>query len=175
MADFGNPMLVGANYHVLATEAYAQVIGAWNLPMGAVLSVVLVVPTLIVFFVQRYYLEKNSYVTVTGKPVAGLTRVTVSPAVRWLLFAICLFIDLTILLIIGVVFMFAFTKTFGYYYTFTTEYFVEGVLRSTSMQNSWIASITTAAITTVLGILLAFLMLRRRFPGRAVMLSLIHI
>ncbi|WP_462332665.1 ABC transporter permease [Schwartzia sp. (in: firmicutes)] len=169
LADFGNPMLVGANYHVLATEAYAQVVGAWNLPMGAVLSVVLVVPTLLVFFVQRYYLEKNSYVTVTGKPVSGLTRVTVSPAVRWMLFAVCLFIALTILLIIGVVFMFAFTRTFGYDYTFTMDYFIEGVLQSASMKNSWIASITTAGITTVLGILLAFLTLRRRFPGRALL------
>ena len=169
LADFGNPMLVGANYHVLATEAYAQVVGAWNLPMGAVLSVVLVVPTLLVFFVQRYYLEKNSYVTVTGKPVSGLNRVTVSPAVRWMLFGVCLFIALTILLIIGVVFMFAFTRTFGYDYTFTMDYFVEGVLQSASMKNSWIASIATAGITTVLGILLAFLTLRRRFPGRAVL------
>ena len=67
LADFGNPMLVGGNYHVLATEAYTQVTGAWDLPMGATLSVFLVIPTLIVFFVQRYYLEKNSYVTVTGK------------------------------------------------------------------------------------------------------------
>lgn len=63
LADFGNPMLVGGNYHVLATEAYAQVTGAWDMPMGATLSVFLVIPTLIVFFVQRYYLEKNSYVT----------------------------------------------------------------------------------------------------------------
>jgi iron(III) transport system permease protein len=137
--------------------------------MGAVLSVVLVVPTLLVFFVQRYYLEKNSYVTVTGKPVSGLNRVTVSPAVRWMLFGVCLFIALTILLIIGVVFMFAFTRTFGYDYTFTMDYFVEGVLQSASMKNSWIASIATAGITTVLGILLAFLTLRRRFPGRAVL------
>lgn len=58
LADFGNPMLVGGNYHVLATEAYTQVTGAWDLPMGAVLSVFLVIPTLLVFFVQRYYLEK---------------------------------------------------------------------------------------------------------------------
>ena len=68
LADFGNPMLVGGNYHVLATEAYTQVTGAWDLPMGATLSVFLVIPTLIVFFVQRYYLEKNSYVTVTESP-----------------------------------------------------------------------------------------------------------
>lgn len=59
LADFGNPMLVGGNYHVLATEAYTQVTGAWDLPMGATLSVFLVIPTLIVFFVQRYYLERT--------------------------------------------------------------------------------------------------------------------
>ena len=169
LADFGNPMLVGANYHVLATEAYAQVVGAWNLPMGAVLSVFLVIPTLIVFFIQRYYLEKNSYVTVTGKPVAGLTRVTVSPAVRWMLFAFCCFISFSILLIIGVVCLFAFTRTFGYDYTFTMDYFIEGVLQSSSLKNSWMASMTTAVVTTLLGIALAFLTLRRRFPGRAVM------
>ena len=61
LADFGNPMLVGGNYHVLATEAYTQVTGAWDLPMGATLSVFLVIPTLIVFFVQRYYLEHILY------------------------------------------------------------------------------------------------------------------
>jgi len=52
LADFGNPMLVGGNYQVLATEAYTQVTGAWDLPMGATLSVFLVIPTLIVFFIQ---------------------------------------------------------------------------------------------------------------------------
>ncbi len=169
LADFGNPMLVGANYHVLATEAYAQVVGAWNLPMGAVLSVVLVVPTLAVFFIQRYYLEKNSYVTVTGKPVGGLSRVTVGPVARWLFFAFCLLVCLVILLIIGVVCLFAFTRTFGYDYTFTMDYFIEGVLQSASMKNSWIASMTTAVTTTLLGIALAFLTLRRKFPGRGLM------
>ena len=104
--------------------------------MGAVLSVVLVIPTLAVFFIQRYYLEKNSYVTVTGKPVGGLMRVTVSPVVKWLLFVFCCFVCATILLIIGVVCLFAFTRTFGYDYTFTLDYFIEGVLQSSSMQNS---------------------------------------
>ena len=118
---------------------------------------------------QRYYLEKNSYVTVTGKPVAGMQRVTVGPVAKWLLFACCSFIALMIILIIGVVFLFAFTKTFGYDFTFTTEYFVEGVLQSEAMQNSWIAAVSCAALTTILGIALAFLTLRRRFPGRTVM------
>ena len=119
--------------------------------------------------IQRYYLEKNSYVNVTGKPVAGLERVTVSPAVRWMLFAFCCFISFSILLIIGVVCLFAFTRTFGFDYTFTMDYFIEGVLQSSSLKNSWMASMTTAVVTTLLGIALAFLTLRRRFPGRAVM------
>lgn len=169
LADFGNPMLVGGNYHVLATEAYTQVTGAWDLPMGATLSVFLVIPTLLVFFVQRYYLEKNSYVTVTGKPVAGLIRVTAGPVATWLFFAFCLLLCSAILMIIGVVFLFAFTVAFGADYTFTLQYFKEGVIQSNVMAHSWVASMSTAAITTVFGIALAFLTIRKRFPGRTVM------
>lgn len=169
LADFGNPMLVGGNYHVLATEAYAQVTGAWDMPMGATLSVFLVIPTLIVFFIQRYYLEKNSYVTVTGKPVSGLIRVTASPLVTRLLWCFCMLVSLVILMIIGVVFLFAFTVAFGADYTFTLQYFREGVIQSKVMLHSWVASMSTAAITTVLGIALAFLTIRKKFPGRTVM------
>lgn len=169
LADFGNPMLVGGNYHVLATEAYAQVVGAWDLPMGATLSVFLVIPTILVFFVQRYYLEKNSYVTVTGKPVSGLNRITVGPMATWLFFLFCATVSIVILSIILVVCLFAFTKTFGYDYSFTLDYFIEGVLQSTVMQNSWIAAMSTAAITTVFGIALAFLTIRKKFPGRVLM------
>lgn len=169
LADFGNPMLVGANYHVLATEAYTQVVGAWDLPMGATLSVFLVIPTVLVFFVQRYYLEKTSYVTVTGKPVAGLIRVTCGPVAKWALFAFCCFMCTAILLIITVVFLFAFTKTFGYDWAFTMDHFIEGVMQSTVMHNSWVASMSTAAITTLFGIALAFLTIRKQFPGRVAM------
>lgn len=169
LADFGNPMLVGGNYHVLATEAYTQVTGAWDLPMGATLSVFLVIPTLLVFFIQRYYLEKNSYVTVTGKPVAGLIRVTAGPTAKWLLWIFCMLLCLAILMIIGVVILFAFTVAFGYDYTFTLQYFREGVLQSRVMPNSGVASMSTAAITTVLGIALAFLTIRKKFPGRNIM------
>lgn len=169
LADFGNPMLVGGNYHVLATEAYTQVVGAWDLPMGATLSVFLVVPTILVFFIQRYYLEKNSYVTVTGKPVAGLVRVTCGPMATWCFFAFCLALCSAIILIMGVVLLFAFTESFGTDYSFTMSHFVEGVLQGGVMKNSWIAAMSTAAITTLFGIALAFLTIRKRFPGRTLM------
>ena len=78
-------------------------------------------------------------------------------------------LSLGILMIIGVVVLFAFTVSFGADYTFTLEYFKEGVINSNVMVNSWVASMSTAAISTVFGIALAFLVLRKKFPGRTVM------
>ena len=49
------------------------------------------------------------------------------------------------------------------------EHFAEGVLQSANMRNSWVAAMSTAAITTIFGIALAFLTVRKRFPGRNIM------
>lgn len=51
--DFGAPKVVGGNYNILATDIYKQVIGQQNFTMGAVVSVVLLIPTVIAFIVDR--------------------------------------------------------------------------------------------------------------------------
>jgi iron(III) transport system permease protein len=51
--DFGAPKVVGGNYAILATDIYKQVIGQQNFSMGAVVSVVLLVPTVIAFIADR--------------------------------------------------------------------------------------------------------------------------
>lgn len=51
--DFGVPKVVGGNYNVLATDIYKQVIGQQNFAMGATISIVLLVPTVIAFAVDR--------------------------------------------------------------------------------------------------------------------------
>ncbi|WP_207653324.1 ABC transporter permease [Clostridium cochlearium] len=168
-ADFGNPMLIGGNYTVLATEAYTQVTGNWDLEVAAALSLLLVISTMLVFFIQKYYLDKKSYVTVTGKPVSGLNRDIVSKKVEKILFAICLIMSIIILMIIGVVVCFAFTKAFGANNQFTLDNFKEGVLRSKPMRNSWIFSMIAAFITTIIGIVLGFLVVRKKFPGKNIL------
>lgn len=169
LADFGNPMLVGGNYKVLATEAYGQVTGAWNLQLGAALSVLLVIPTILIFFVQRYYLEKRSYVTVTGKPTAGLKRITVSASTRWLLFTFCYLLSTGILLMIGIVVGFACTANFGGDFSFTNRHLYEGIVNSKAISNSWLLCLIAAIITTVLGTALAWVVRRRKFIGRGLL------
>lgn len=51
--DFGAPKVVGGNFNILATDIYKQVIGQQNFIMGAVVSVVLLIPTAIAFIADR--------------------------------------------------------------------------------------------------------------------------
>jgi iron(III) transport system permease protein len=51
--DFGAPKVVGGGYNVLATDIYKQVIGQQNFVMGAVVSVVLLLPAVAAFIADR--------------------------------------------------------------------------------------------------------------------------
>jgi iron(III) transport system permease protein len=53
ITDFGAPKVIGGQYNVLATDVYKQVIGQQNFQMGAVVSVILLVPAVFAFLVDR--------------------------------------------------------------------------------------------------------------------------
>src|SRR5258705_10407070 len=53
LTDFGVPKVVGGKFSVMATEIYNQVIGQQNFPMGATVSVVLLIPPLLACGVDR--------------------------------------------------------------------------------------------------------------------------
>ncbi|MDR2860527.1 MAG: iron ABC transporter permease [Elusimicrobiota bacterium] len=169
LADFGNPKLVGGDYMTLATYAYAVVTGTYDMPLAAALSLFLVVPSLTMFFVQKYYLERRSYVTVTGKPTGGMSRNFVSKKVKILLFILCFLVTAIIAVLIAGIIGFSFTQTFGVNNTLTFDHFYSNVINSKTMGNSWRLSIVAAAITAVIGVLLAFLVTRKRFIGRGLL------
>ncbi|MGO4668440.1 putative 2-aminoethylphosphonate ABC transporter permease subunit [Bosea sp. 2RAB26] len=53
ITDFGIPKVIGGQFNVLATDAYKQVVGQQNFPMGAVVGIILLVPAVLAFFVDR--------------------------------------------------------------------------------------------------------------------------
>ena len=75
--DFGVPKVIGGNYNMLATDVYKQVIGQQNFQMGAVVSVVLLVPAILAFVVDQIVQKKQvallsaRAVPYTPKPSAG--------------------------------------------------------------------------------------------------------
>ena len=59
ITDFGVPKVIGGQFNVLAVDIYKQVIGQQNFQMGAVVSVVLLIPALIAFTIDRFVQKKQ--------------------------------------------------------------------------------------------------------------------
>ena len=68
LADLGNPFFIAGNKTVLSAQIFMAVIGEYDFQKASALSLVLIIPTLVLFIVQRYYVNRRSYISVTGKP-----------------------------------------------------------------------------------------------------------
>jgi iron(III) transport system permease protein len=168
MADFGNPLvLAGAGFPMLAPQAYLEITGSFNLPRGATLAIVLLIPSLTAFAIQRYYLSKRQYITVTGKPTASSSKI-VSEPVRWLLWSLVVAFALLVAAFYAVIFVGSFTRVWGFDYTPTLNHFAYVFdVGLQSVKDTLIVAIITTPISGLLGMLVAFLVVRRSFPGRA--------
>lgn len=172
LADFANPLLLAGNYRVLSVEAYIQVTGRNDLGGGAALSLLLLLPTLTAFFLQRNWVAKRSFVTVTGKPNAKLVEIA-SPRVRaalgtgvWILVA-------AILGLYGTIVAGCFVKNWGIDYSFTLSNIAEALTRGRDAIRSTVT--LAAAATPVAGILAmaaALVFVRKTFAGKRVLEAL---
>ncbi len=167
LADLANPLVLGGNYTVLASRMYIAIVGEYNLTAGSVLAVMLLVPALVVYFVHRYYANKSSIVSVSGKPSGRHSEIGSRP-IRWLLLGTVLAIVGLIVLLYGTIVLGSFTKLLGVNHEFTLEHF-EAVLFGYGFE-AVTDTVTLATIATpiagVLGVVVAFLVIRRRFWGR---------
>ncbi len=68
LADFATPQVLGGHsFPVLPTQAYLQITGLYDFKGGSALSFMLLIPAIAVYLLQRYWVGKKSYVTVSGK------------------------------------------------------------------------------------------------------------
>jgi len=167
MADFGNPLvLAGAAFPMLAPQAYLEITGMFNLSRGATLAVVLLIPSLTAFAIQRYYLAKRQYITVSGKPTASTSKIVSTPA-KWVLYAVVLAFAVLVAAFYVVIFLGAFTKVWGFDYTLTLSHFQYVFdVGFESVKDTLVVAIVSTPISGILGMLVAFLVVRRNFPGR---------
>ncbi|MEY4294554.1 MAG: hypothetical protein RLY82_242 [Pseudomonadota bacterium] len=179
MADFGNPIIVGGQFNVLSTEIFFAIVGAqYDQGRAATLALILTGFALAVFAIQRAFLSKQNFTTLTGKGDAGLAlslptgvrRMVLGTAAPWLLFTIVIYL-----------FAFAggFVKTWGRDYTITLAHFKTafdfewgqfGMVWAGTAWNSLFTTVKLAAIaspiTAILGLLIAWLLARTTFKGQ---------
>lgn len=72
LADFSNPLVLGGNFDVLATQIYFYITGSQlDYQAASTLGAFLLLFSLLVFCVQYMWIGKRSYVTVSGKSYRG--------------------------------------------------------------------------------------------------------
>lgn len=170
IADLANPLVIGGDFTVLSTRAYIAITGEYNVAGGAAYSLVLLLPGLLVFLVQRYWAERKSVVSVTGKP-SGRVNLISSPLGRIPLLTIVLLIAALIVTIYVTVFVGAFTKILGVNNSFTLanyQYVLAGI-GSDAMFTTTILALIATPIAGVLGMILAWLIVRKVKRGRGVL------
>ena len=69
LTDFGAPKVIGGQYNVLAVDIYKQVIGQQNFEMGAVVSMILLIPAVAAFVVDRQ-VQKRQVALLSARAVA---------------------------------------------------------------------------------------------------------
>lgn len=169
LADFANPLILSGDYRVLSVEAYLEVTGMNRLGNGAALSILLLLPTLTAFLVQRTWVSKKSYVTVTGKPSANLTELTSKP-VKYTLLTLMILIIAFLIGLYGTIVAGCFVKNWGIDYSFTLENWSEALQRGKDaiLDTTTLATITMP-IAGIIAMVAAMIIVRKKFYGKRLM------
>ena len=118
ITDFGLPKVIGGQYNMLAVDIYKQVIGQQNFQMGAVVSVVLLMPALIAYIVDRQ-VQKRQVALLSARSVVYQP----SPSSRfdWGCLAFCSLVALFIITILGICQYAAIVKFWPYDLSFSLK------------------------------------------------------
>ncbi|MCI9037082.1 MAG: iron ABC transporter permease [Oscillospiraceae bacterium] len=169
IADFANPMIIGGSYDTLATTIYLQITGAYDKEGAAAMAIVLLSITLLMFAVQKYYLEAKTAATLTGKASRG--RMLISDrSVTVPLTILCALAALFVVVMYLCVPIGALFPTWGYKFTpLTFKWFGQVFTKYKGFQafrDSFVLSLIAAPITALLSMIISYLVVKRKFKAK---------
>jgi iron(III) transport system permease protein len=171
LADFATPLILAGNmFPVLPTEAYLQITGLFDLKGGAILSVMLLVPAAIVYLLQRSWVARGHFVTVTGKAGPQSSIRSVTPTARFWLSLACAAVALFILYLYSLLVFASLVSAFGADHTWTLRHyqviFTEG---RKAIVDTLIIALVGMPLGGLYGVLVGYLVARGPARGRQAM------
>ncbi len=168
IADFANPMIIGGSYDTLATTIYLQITGAYDKNGACAMAVVLLMITMAMFVVQKYYLERKTAATLTGK--ASRARMLIEDkSVSIPLTVLCSVIALFVIVMYACVPFGGLFKTWGRDFTLTTKWFGLVFTRYKGFKAFWDSfrlSLIASPITALLSMIISYLVVKRKFKAK---------
>ncbi|AZN42560.1 putative 2-aminoethylphosphonate ABC transporter permease subunit [Paenibacillus albus] len=150
--DFGAPQVVGGNYSVLATEIYKQVIGQQNMGMGATVGIILIVPAVLAFIVDRIVSRKQNAISSRAMPY----RIQPNRLRDGLFLTCCIVLSAMIAIVIVTVIAASVIKIWPYNLSFSFKHYDFTKVAGGSIQPFW-TSLRMSAWTAGIGTIAAFL------------------
>ncbi len=171
LADFATPLvLAGHSFPVLPTQAYLQITGLYDLRGGAALSFLLLLPAMAVYVLQRFWVGKKSYVTISGKTGSRSNFKSKGMLAEGIVLGVCFFVTAFILYLYSLILWGALVKVWGVDNSMTLENFRYVF---THGRKAIIDTLSIAAVATPLGGLMAvvvgYIAQRKRFFGNRAM------
>jgi iron(III) transport system permease protein len=152
ITDFGIPKVIGGQFSVLATDVYKQVMGQQNFEMGAVVGVILLIPAVVAFFVDRVAQRRQvallSARAVPYQPKPRLWRDRAS-------LAVCIFVSVIFLAVLGMALWASFVTYWPYNLKLTLNHYAFENADSSGWQ-PFFNSLKVAAYTAVIGTMVIF-------------------
>ena len=168
VADFANPMMIGGSYDTLATTIYLRITGgSYDITGAAAMAVVLLAITLVLFLIQKYYLEAKTAATLTGK--ASRARALIDDrSVRVPLTALCSLISAFVIMMYIAIPFGALFKLWGRDYSLSLKWFNQ-LFRDDGFKaftDSFLLSIIASPITALLSMIISYLVVKKKFRAK---------
>jgi len=169
VADFANPMMIGGSYDTLATTIYLRITGgSYDITGAAAMAVVLLAITLVLFLIQKYYLEAKTAATLTGK--ASRARALIDDkSVRVPLTTVCSLLSAFVIMMYIAIPFGALFKLWGRDYSLSLKWFQQ-LFRDDGFKaftDSFILSLIASPITALLSMIISYLVVKKRFKSKA--------
>jgi len=168
VADFTNPVMIGGDFETLAAYVYMQ-LSNFDVRSSSGMAVVLLTISMILFVIEKYYLERRSVATLTGK--ASRVRMQITDAsVRIPTSLVCSLIGIFVIGMYAMVPMGSFFKLWGKDFSFTIKHYITMLGRDTTpFTDSLFLSFVAAIVTSILSMIIAYLIVKKKFIGKRFM------
>jgi len=152
ITDFGIPKVIGGQFSVLAVDVYKQVVGQQNFEMGAVVSVVLIIPAVIAFIVDRI-VQRKQVAILTSRSVVYEPKKNRNFDLAMLVY--CCLISFFIFTILGMCFFASFVTFWPYNMSLSLDNYQFDLMDGGGWA-SYYNSIRMACYTAVFGTIIVF-------------------
>lgn len=160
ITDFGNPVVIGGNYNVLATEIYSQVTNLYRFDLGATISIILLVPSLAAFMLN-YYISRRTF-----SMISGAAQPVIPPSRRLKKISFTVYnslISSCIVLVFLIVILGSFVKVWPYDWSLTLDHFsFPSIGGYSAIWTSFWISIIVGIVGSFVTLLASYMMETRR-------------